>query len=56
MTAAQISNLHRTDDYGLTTHRNQTSPRNDDQQMVMYNVWGLNNKITVTIAPFELNE
>lgn len=50
MTAAQISNLHRRDDYGLT------SPRNDDQQMVMYNVWGLNNKITVTIAPFELNE
>lgn len=42
MTQAQITNLHRTDDYGLTTHQNQTSPRNDDLRIIMYNVRGLN--------------
>lgn len=38
MTQAQITNLHRMDDYGLTIRRNQTSPRNDDLRMVMYNI------------------
>lgn len=50
MTQAQITNLHRTDDYGLTIHRNQTSPRNDDLRMVLYNVRGLNNRYRHSIS------
>lgn len=50
MTQAQITNLHRTDDYGLTIYRNQTSPRNDDLRMVLYNVRGLNNRYRHSIS------
>lgn len=50
MTQAQITNLHRMDDYGLTIHRNQTSPRNDDLRMVMYNVRGFNNRYRYSIS------
>lgn len=50
MTQAQITHLHRMDDYGLTIHRNQTSPRNDYLRMVMYNVRGLNNRYRYSIS------
>lgn len=50
MTQAQITNLHRMDDYGLTIHRNQTSPRNDDLRMDLYNVRGLNNRYRYSIS------